>query len=162
MGDLDLLAENLFEKWLKKIYKDVSDFIQYPSQIILYNKESVFDWINQKSNINILYNSIDSNFKFSNYNDPYYIKFNSIVYLAQNSNTINKSLDISITWNTNNYNKNIFTKPNKNFKNISYNLHIYINNKIILNKIKGGDPSINILTYRNSNDDIIYISLLSL
>lgn len=22
MGDLDLLAENLFEKWLKKIYKD--------------------------------------------------------------------------------------------------------------------------------------------
>ena len=147
---------------IKKSYNYISDFIEYSNQIILYNIDSVFDWINKKSNIYIVYNSTDSNIKFLNYNEPYYINFNKHTFLAVNSKDLYKSLDISTTWNNDNYNKNIFSNTNKKFKNISYNLHIYVVDKFVLNKVNGGNPSINILIHRNNNDNIIYTSLLSL
>ena len=147
---------------IKKYYNYISDFTEHPSQIILYNKDSVIDWINQKSTIHYLYKSTNSNIKFLNYNEPYYINFENNTFLAVNSNQLNKALDISSTWINDKYNKNIFSNSNISFKNTPYNLYIYIIDKFVLNKINGGNNTINILTHRNNNNDIIYTSLLIL
>jgi len=147
---------------IKKYYNYISDFTEHPSQIILYNIDSVIDWINQKSNIYNVYKSTNSNIKFLNYNEPYYINFENKIYLAVNSTELNKALDISTTWHSDKYNKNIFSNSNILFKNTSYNLYIYTVDKFVLNKINGGNNTINILTHRNNNNDIIYTSLLIL
>ena len=108
--------------FIESYYVDITDFTQYPNQVILFGEESVEHWINEN---NIKY-TIHNNIQIEN-NLPYFFKnilIDNKVYLAQNTSSLEKASDIAITWIKKGYNKGIFAKP---IKPVSFTLYSYIN-----------------------------------
>lgn len=84
-------------------FDDITDLDHYPNQVILYGSYSLEKWINEKRIEYKIYNSIQLN----NTHIPYFFKNENIsenIFLAQNTDSIKKSIDISKIWMKNKYN----------------------------------------------------------
>lgn len=134
--------KNRVKQYYKKIfmenyYVDITDFKERSNQRILYGDEAVENWINESSSKRILYDGVQIG-----YNTPYFFKnplIKNIVYLAQNTTTIEKAMDISLTWIKDGYNKGIFAKSHER---VAFTLYSFSNSTNIKKyKMKTGDKT---------------------
>lgn len=145
--------------FIKNYYVDITDFTQYPNQIILYGEDSIESWINEN---NIKY-TLHNNIQLDD-NSPYFFKnilIDNNVYLAQNTTSLEKAIDISTTWIKKGYNIGNFAKKKKP---VSFTLYSYTNAyKIKKYKINSRPFSedIKIIGYKIENKPY-YTSLLNL
>ena len=120
LGDVLNYHKRVF---IQNYYVDITDFTQHPNQVILFGEESIEHWISEN---NLKY-TLHSGIQIGN-NLPYFFKNDLIdkknIYLAQNTSSLEKALDIAITWIKKGYNKGIFAKPRKI---VSFTLYSYIN-----------------------------------
>lgn len=130
-------------------YVDITDFDQYFNQIILQGEDSI-----QK----LIYKHIDEyklNNRIINTDYPYFLKNNYIdkdsIYLAQNTDSYLKAINICLTWEKEHY--NIAGNAEEN-KLVKFNLYSYVNsNSIKKYMIKGENTeyNINIIGYKKEN-----------
>ena len=114
---------------MKHYYIDITDFTEYPSQIILYGDESIYNWIYENNNKYYLYDYIKIG-----YNYPYFFSNKLIdnnIYIAQNTLSIEKASAIAIAW-----------------IDKGYNIGLQTSEEISINKI----PSFILYSYKNSNN----------
>jgi hypothetical protein len=136
---------------IRNYYVDITDFDRYSHQVILYGEESVNKWILEN---NIVYTISDE--VQIGVNTPYFFKNTLVdnnVYLAQNTQTLEKASDIAVKWVREGYNANIYaddTTP------VSFTLYAYINGGNISTgrQIKGKPFSneVKILGYKIDNN----------
>ena len=118
----DKVIEYHKQIFIQNYYVDITDFTQYPNQVILFGEESVEHWINEN---NIKYN-LQNTIQIGN-DLPYFFKNTLVdnkIYLAQNTSSLEKASDIGITWIRKQYNKGIFANPSTP---VSFTLYSYIN-----------------------------------
>jgi hypothetical protein len=91
---------------IKQYYLDITDFTQTPSQVILEGDDSVKKWLEEKDT---QYN-LHTNIEFSTV-IPYFILFQNILYLAQNTDNLGKCTDIVQKWYSDNkYNVGLYAQ----------------------------------------------------
>jgi hypothetical protein len=94
------------QKVISHYYVDITDFTNFPKQVIMQGDDSVDKWIQQTKFKYIMYNSI-----IHSKNTPYFFSNskinNSRVFLAQNTKTIEDSISVAIGWQKNHYNNTI-------------------------------------------------------
>jgi hypothetical protein len=145
--------------FIQNYYVDITDFTQYPNQVILFGEESVEHWINENNLKYILHNTI----QIGN-NLPYFFKNTLIdnkIYLAQNTSSLEKASDIAITWLRKGYNKGIVARA---VTPVSFTLYSYINAYNITKydiQSKSSSHKIKIIGYKINNKPY-YIALLNL
>jgi hypothetical protein len=140
-------------------YVDITDFKKYDHQVILFGEESVSKWISENNIKYFLYDEIQIGS-----NTPYFFKNNLIdsnIHIAQNTTSLEKAIDIAITWKKHGYNPNIHAK---NHIPVSFTLYSYQNSSSIKKiEVKGKSYSekIKIIGYKIDNTPF-YTTLLSL
>lgn len=149
-------------KTIENFYVDVTDFKEYPHQVVLYGDDSVEKWIQEKK---ITYNINDS--VQLELDSPYFFQ-NSLVedekiFLAQNTNTLQKAMEIGKIWSESKF--NIGEQATENTQErLKFKLHRYINSKdIIPYKINGKSNTydIQVLGYK-VNDSSLFTVLLNI
>ena len=126
-------------KTIENFYLDVTDFDQYPRQVILYGKDSIDKWNNEKNNNHIIYDSVQLDL-----NVPYFFKNANVkagtVFLAQNTPTLQKAMEIGETWAKSGF--NIDGEANGDgVASFEFKLYRYINSKNIVLYNVEGDPN---------------------
>ena len=144
-------------------YVEINDFDQYQFQVILQGNNAVEKWIEEQKLNYILFDSVQLNMLLK----PYFFKnklINDKIYLAQNTNTLQKAILIAQIWNEQGY--NIGGDPIIEDENIydKFFLYSYKNSNNIKQYTVGGqatkgDPIL--LGYRVNNDSF-YTVLLEL
>ncbi len=115
---------------IENYYLEISDFDNYPFQIILEGEDSINKWINEKNENNIMNDEIipeDTNsYFFRNPNID-----NNKIFIAQNAENIIQAINIAINWYE--YNYNIGDNPGfeEQLENPEFTLYSYLNNKKI-------------------------------
>lgn len=142
---------------MENFYQDITDFDIYSKQILLFGEDSVDKWIQDNLIKNNLFNKIiDSN-------QPYFFMNSLIsdkVFIAQNTNSLAKALDIANIWNI--YGYNIFNSAVNTIQNFEFNLFVYSNsNDIEKIKVLGNKSPkpINIIGYKIDNNDAYTVLL---
>jgi hypothetical protein len=136
-------------EFIQNYYVDITDFTQHPNQVILFGEESIQHWINENNVKYTIHNYIQIGL-----NIPYFFKnilIDDRVYLAQNTSSIEKAYDISITWKTEHYNKGTFAESHIP---MSFTLYSYKNAyNIKKHSIKTNTPGdeIKIIGYKIEN-----------
>lgn len=134
-----------YKSYLVNYFVDFSDFKQIPEQIVITGNDFVKNLIinlNQKENKYILYTKVQPTKR-----DSYFFynkKINDTqIFIAKNTNSINKAIQIALNWNNN---KSIHTKivENKDLVDM-YNFYLYRFNN---------ENDIDIFLYDCSNNDI--------
>lgn len=136
---------------IRNYYVDITDFDRYSHQVILYGEESVNKWILENNIVYTIHDEVQIGV-----NTPYFFKNTLVdnnVYLAQNTQTLEKASDIAVKWVREGYNANIYaddTTP------VSFTLYAYINGGNISagRQIKGKPFSneVKILGYKIDNN----------
>ena len=126
-------------KTIEKFYIDVTDFDQHPRQIILYGENSIDKWNQEKNRKNVLYNSVQIDL-----DTPYFFKNQyvnaGVIYLAQNTPTLKKAMEIGKTWISSRFNLG-GEASGIDIPSFEFELYRYINSKdIVLYKVEG-DPN---------------------
>ena len=156
--NMDMIKEYNKQKFINHYYVDISDFDVYDNQVILYGDNSVEKWIHDnisyKLHAKIVIGTVV----------PYFFKNKLIddnVYLAQNTNNIEKAMDIAWSWNKIDHNVGIYAEKAKSI--FSFDLYVYKNEYDIEEmKIEGKDKgAIKILGYK-IDDMPFYTVLLNL
>lgn len=145
---------------IKNYYVDITDFDKYHGQVILYGEESIEKWISEN---NLSYTT--NNQVKIGVNTPYFFK-NSLIdnnmYLAQNSQTLEKAIDIAVNWVRSGHNIGMYAKD---MTPVEFTLYSYVNENDIkpARKIKGKafSDEIKIIGYKIDNDPK-YTVLLSI
>ena len=149
---------------IDSFYEDISDFTIYSQQVLL-SRKSFEQWIDKKQNSLTLYNYV-----LDNTPDPYFFKNNLInnkVYLAQNTYSFAKAVDICIQWHKNNYNIKIsnIEDIDEYEENFYTTLYSYVNRNdikpYIINKNLNSKYHLLIIGYK-INDVSMFTSLLPL
>jgi len=86
-------------------YVDITDFDNLPGQVILQGDDAIDKWIQESKFIYTINNSIVIGQNF-----PYFFKNDLVkdeLFLAQNSNTLEKALSIAVAWQKQGYNPGI-------------------------------------------------------
>jgi hypothetical protein len=135
---------------IQNYYVDITDFDKYSGQVILFGEESVDKWIYENNIIYTIHNEV----KIGR-NTPYFFKNTLIddnIYLAQNTQTLEKASDIAVSWIRKGYNIGM---RSENRKPVNFILYSYLNKYSIKKgiKIKGKPFSdeIKILGYKIDN-----------
>lgn len=105
---------------IENYYYDISDFDTYPFQVLLEGEQSVSKWIRERNKKNIIYNNIHLlkrkiqpegkekiKEELSISKEPYFFRNKLIgkrIYIAQNTDSFLKAVNISVTWSRDNYN----------------------------------------------------------
>ena len=138
-------------KTINKYYIDITDFDKYSGQVILYGDESINKWMFEN---NVIYNLHDE-VKIG-VTTPYFFKNINIdnnVYLAQNTQNLEKASDIAVNWIRNGNNVGLYAKE---IPIVSFTLYSYKNSNDISKgiPIKGKPFSndIKILGYKVDNN----------
>ena len=101
--DLEYLRDYRNSKVIYNYYVDITDFDTYKNQILLYGEESIEKWITENNIMYTIHNEVQIG-KTS----PYFFKNSLIengkVYLAQNTQTLEKASDIALSWIKKRYN----------------------------------------------------------
>lgn len=119
-------------------YDDVDDFKDFPNQIVLKDEDFALNWLNQKneilnSNKYILYKSIQPNL-----DQPYFFTDETMtkgkVYLAQNTNSFEKAIQIGKCWKDEKYNPGYYVDidETEEFKYVDCKLFSYENSSNII------------------------------
>ena len=144
-------------------FSDVSDFKQYPDQIILYGEDVISNLLLDMKTDNKLVDQVLMTEK------PYFFK-NSLVsnrvYLAQNTDSIFNAYYIASNWKQNKINKHGTNDKIHDF-NENFILYKFIDNKTIIHKkiIKNRNSQNfkhKIMGYLKPDNDIVYTVLLSI
>lgn len=162
MRDLKSLLKYHSRNVITQYYIDITDFDKYNNQVILHGEETVDKWIHENRLSYVLKDEIDVGQRL-----PYFFKNDLVgdgeVYLAQNTNTLGKAMDIAITWYSRGYN------PERNAEDIrvpySFTLYSYQNKKTIERKNIRGKKTpprqINIMGYKLGGN-AYYTTLMNL
>lgn len=139
-------------------YVDIIDFDKHKNQIILYGKDNVEKWLNESYITYNLTNTILENNK-----KPYFFKNTLVgknIYLAQNTDTLEKATDISTNWIVKGYNTSIYATG---INDVELLLYLYTDSKNIkVEKIKGRNVGeIKIIKYNIKNINY-YTSLMKI
>ena len=136
------------KKIIENFYIDITDFDQHPQQVVLNGEDSVEKWNLEKKNKHVINNSVQHELIL-----PYFFQNqlvdNNTFFLAQNTTTLEKALEISEIWFEFGYNVGYNAQDSKN--NYEFNLYRYVNSKdILVYKINGNSFSndIRILGYK--------------
>jgi len=167
---------------IEKYFIDVSDFDYNNNQIVLQGQESIKQWILE---YNLKYELSDKNQIKIEQKEPYFfqnILISPDIFIAQNTNKLIKAYIIGKTWIKEGYNcgyncgyksddnngdgddnfDNILSK--EELVNMNFTLWIYKNKKDIQKYIYGFideyTNKINILGYKDNNDNDLYTVLL--
>ena len=146
---------------IENYYVDITDFDEHEQQIMISGPESLQNWITEKSlKLNTFSNSIQIGIE-----EPYYFRNTLIsdkIYLAQNTDSIEKAIKIALAWQENKINiGNNFEVGDVDL--ISYTLYSYKNNTEIKKyKVNSnlGESNIKIIGYKY-NDYPLYTVLLN-
>ena len=168
---LDKVTNYHRRKYIESVYLDISDFIPRSNQVILLGQNALENYI--KSNTFI---STDSKIEvgyFTYIKDsiqtdttrPYIFKnllIDNKVFLAQNTDSITKALEIGIVWKTNGFNLGE-TAPGQLTETPSFTLYSYENNTTITPYIIVGvdnEYDIKVIGYKDEDDNSLYTVLL--
>ena len=146
---------------IENYYVDITDFDEHEQQIMIAGPESLQHWITEKSlKLNTFSNSIQIGIE-----EPYYFRNNLIsdkIYLAQNTDSIEKAIKIALAWNETKINiGNNFEVGDVDL--VSYTLYSYKNNTEIKKyrvNSELGETHIKIVGYKY-NDYPLYTVLLN-
>lgn len=130
-------------------YTDITDFTHIPGQIILYGSDTVDKWIQENKFIYKIHSEISIGQRI-----PYFFQNelieNGKIFLAQNTENLQKAMDISINWQRNGYNIGAYAEEIDCV--YSFTLYNYVNeNTITSMKVHGKkQPTepINIIGYK--------------
>lgn len=89
-------------KTIENYYIDITDFDTYTFQVILEGEDSIQKWIDEKNIDTNIYNKIVPDKKL-----PYFFRNSLIdnnIYIAQNTDSLIKAINISLYWNDYMYN----------------------------------------------------------
>ena len=140
--------------YMKNYYSEPNDFDTNNNQVILQGSDSSKKWLIQKNKKeNILENKINLEINYS-----YFMKNDIIgkdIKMLKNTDNINKAINISNTWNKQNY----VDEGKEDKTKLEYNLYSYVNYNDIT--IYNKDSDINIFGYKN-NDKLLFTSILDL
>ena len=142
---------------IQNYFLDITDFNEYSHQIILYGEDSVEKWIRDHRQIYLLYDSIVIRSSI-----PYFFKNDLIgenIYLAQNTNSIEKAVELGNNWLENDYNSILYVDP-VNKDNLSlrkFTICKYINNSKIERINTGSSDDVIILGYKIQNSSFYTI-----
>jgi hypothetical protein len=135
-------------KVIENYYVDISDFEQYNFQVILQGKDSVEKWIQEQKLKYVLYDTVQIGKRL-----PYFFSNKLVgpqIYLAQNTDTIEKAVKIAQTWHFSGY--NIGDNPVVKEKELpSFTLYSYVHKGSIKKYNYTGlssDVDIHILGYK--------------
>ena len=156
-------SDGVFQYYKNKViqnyYEDVTDFRNFPNQVILYGEESIEKLISENNIKYVLHDEI----KIGSY-VPYFFS-NELVdnklYLAQNTTTLGKASDIAKSWFRDGYNTGIHADEDTP---VSFTLYSYVHRgNITPFKINGKDfiHPVKILGYK-IDDHPFYTTLLPL
>lgn len=146
-------------KTIENYYVDVTDFDQYPLEVILQGSNSVEKWISEQKNKYELVNVVEPNRII-----PYYFQNNLIsnsIFLAQNTDSIKRGLAISRAWKRSGYNPG--NKVDEYEKKVEFTLYSYQNSTSITGyKIEGSkaDFDAKIIGYRLEEEGKAYFTVL--
>lgn len=156
------ILEYYKRKIIENYYINITDFDNFQSQIILQGDNSVNKWINEQNLKYLLYNSIQINS-----NEPYFFRneiINNEIFLAQNTESIKKGLQIIDIWFKYKYNPVNVENNNSNIKKYSYTFYKYINptniKKYKVNGKKSYVNNINIIGYKTNDDSTLKFTVL--
>ena len=111
-------------KVIPNYYIDLTDFDVYKNQSILQGGDCIYKWNSSLHNKVYIYNKIVvENIQ------PYFFKnskVSDIIYIAQNTDSIDRALNIALTWNNEGYNIGYYAE-NKYSLDYSYILYSYGN-----------------------------------
>lgn len=100
--DMNSLNNYYKRENINHYYVDINDFDRYPNQVLLQGEDSIDKWI-QESKINTtLHREVLQGVKI-----PYFFKNDLVedsVFLAQNTDSLEKAIDISLKWLRKGYN----------------------------------------------------------
>ena len=149
-------------KTIENFYVDVTDFEEYPHQVVLCGDDSVEKWIQEKK---ITYNINDS--VQLELNSPYFFQNQLVedkkIFLAQNTNTLQKAIEIGKIWTESKFNIGEQVTENT-LERLKFKLYRYINSEDIMSyKISGKSNTydIQILGYK-VNDSSLFTVLLNI
>lgn len=136
----------------QNFYQDISDFDHFPEQELFYSKEDVVDYLELPQ--------VDDNLNSKiilNYNQPYFLKVNGILFLAQEVDSLSQAISKSYNFYKNGYN----SEDDLSLKSDGYT--IYITNSpgnFVKSVVKGKDENnVNIILYKYEGENR-YISLM--
>jgi hypothetical protein len=133
-------------------YSDITDFIPVSTQVILQGKDSINKWIReQKFNSNIT-NQINVGRVL-----PYFFKNKYVddnIYIAQNTDTLEKAIGISQTWRSLGYNPGV--NPPDGIEE-EYTLYSYRNENDVIKY--GHDSENKIIGYKIDNTNMFTVLL---
>jgi hypothetical protein len=136
---------------INNYYVDITDFDKNSNQVILFGEESVNKWIIENNIVYTIHDEVQIGI-----NSPYFFKNTNIdnnVYLAQNTQTLDKASDIAVTWIREGYNIGIYANSTPP---VTFTLYSYINSNNISQgrQIKGKPFSTNvkIIGYKIDNN----------
>lgn len=159
--NLPSLIEYRKHNVITHFYVDITDFTYNPRQVILHGDESVDIWIQENRFSHVLHDKIVIGQRI-----PYFFKNNLVenkVFLAQNTETLDKAIAISLNWQRNGYNPGTYISGKS--KKYNFTLYSYVNeNDITTREITDGKnpkSTIRILGYKLSNQPY-YTVLLEL
>jgi hypothetical protein len=151
--------ENYYKRQtIENYYLDVTDFDQYPLQVILEGDKSVEKWIDEQKIKYIIHDSVQVDLEI-----PYFFQNSLIdnkIYLAQNTNSLQKAREIAENWFKLGF--NIGKEVVGTDKKFKFKLYSYINSENILNsKIRGVSTpyDIKIMGYK-LDDDVSFFTVL--
>ena len=159
--DINMLMRYNENVNVRNYFSDISDFVKYENQIIIFGSENVESWIKER-NFNLRY--YDEILPENKY--PYFFKnsmVNDKLYLVQNCYDLDSAINIGIVWKKKGYNMGIYGDLYGNKKNkYNFTLYAYKNKdnieKYKINDLKENDFDLKILGYKIS--DINYYTVL--
>ena len=146
MRDTLTLRDYYLKENISQYYVDITDFDSVNTQVILQGEDSIDKWIYESRFILKLYSNINFGYTL-----PYFFKNDYIedqVFLAQNVDTLNKALQISIDWNTKGYNP-VYVKNEP--LSYSFNLYTFNEEQVVKTEVMGKNKTnypINIIGYK--------------
>lgn len=143
---------------IEHYYVDVTDFDQYPLQVILQGDKSVDKWVDEQKIKYIIHDSVQLDLE-----TPYFFQnvlIDDKIYLAQNIDSLQKAREIAENWFNSGF--NIGKKTVGTYKRFKFNLYSYINSEnIVKRNIKGINTryDIKIMGYK-LDDDVSFFTVL--
>jgi hypothetical protein len=143
---------------IENFYSDLSDFDQYPFQVIVYGENSVEKWLEQTKINYDIYDCVVLNTE-----KPYFFKNILVgpdVYLVQNTIDLEKAKEIGLIWSKEGY--NVGFNPDGLNDKLEFELFSYVNNKSIKKYRVGGiqnSNGIKILGYKIDDENLFSVLL---
>ena len=113
---------------IENFYMDLSDFDQYPAQVIIYGENTIEKWLNNQMSNHKIYNSIQSEIT-----SPYFF-MNSLIspniYLTQNTVNLSRAKEIGKNWKNDGYNLGLI--PGENLETLQFTFYAYQNEEQII------------------------------